>query len=81
MKLYRLMLAGENEVVLPEPIEEQSTSRILTMRWVEGQKLLKYLEAEPSQEDRNKVAVNMFRTWYVPFYYYGVIHGLSLIHI
>ena len=75
MKLYRLMLAGENEVVLPEPIEEQSTSRILTMRWVEGQKLLKYLEAEPSQEDRNKVAVNMFRTWYVPFYYYGVIHG------
>ena len=75
MQLYRLMLAGENEVVLPEPIEEQSTSRVLTMRWVEGQKLLKYLEAEPSQEDRNKVAVNMFRTWYVPFYYYGVIHG------
>lgn len=75
MQLYRLMLAGENEVVLPEPIKELSTSRILTMRWVEGEKLMKYLEAEPSQEDRNKVAVNMFRTWYVPFYYYGVIHG------
>jgi len=75
MQLYRLMLAGENEVVLPESIKELSTSRILTMRWVEGQKLMKYLEAEPSQEDRNKVAVNMFRTWYVPFYYYGVIHG------
>ena len=75
MQLYRLMLAGENEVVLPEPIKELSTSRILTMRWVEGKKLMKYLEAEPSQEDRNKVAVNMFRTWYVPFYYYGVIHG------
>ena len=75
MQLYRLMLAGENEVVLPEPIKELSTSRILTMRWVEGQKLMKYLEAEPSQEDRNKVAVNMFRTWYVPFYDYGVIHG------
>ena len=75
MQLYRLMLAGENEVVLPEPIKELSTSRILTMRWVEGQKLMKYLEAEPPQEDRNEVAVNMFRTWYVPFYYYGVIHG------
>ena len=75
MQLYRLMLAGENEVVLPEPIKELSTARILTMRWVEGQKLMKYLEAEPSQEDRNKVAVNMFRTWYVPFYYFGVIHG------
>ena len=75
MQLYGLMLAGENEVVLPEPIKELSTSRILTMRWVEGQKLMKYLEAGPPQEDRNKVAVNMFRTWYVPFYYYGVIHG------
>ena len=75
MQLYCLMLAGENEVVLPEPIKELSTSRILTMRWVEGQKLMKYLDAEPPQEDRNKVAVNMFRTWYVPFYYYGVIHG------
>lgn len=75
MQLYRLMLAGENEVVLPEPIKELSTSRILTMRWVEGEKLMKYLEAEPPEEDRNKVAVNMFRTWYVPFYYYGVIHG------
>ena len=75
MKLYRFMLSGENDVVLPEPIEELSTSRILTMRWVEGQKLMKYLETEPSQKDRNKVAINMFRTWYVPFYYYGVIHG------
>ena len=23
----------------------------------------------------SRVAYNMFRTWYVPFYYYGVIHG------
>ena len=75
MQLYRLMLEGEKEVVLPEPIEELSSSRILTMRWVEGQKLMRYLESKPSQKDRNKVAINMFRTWYVPFYYYGVIHG------
>ena len=75
MQLYRLMLANESEVILPEPIESLSTSRVLTMRWVEGQKLMKYLDAEPSQEDRNIVAINMFRTWYVPFYYYGVIHG------
>ncbi len=26
-------------------------------------------------ERRNAVACNMFRPWYVPFYYYGVIHG------
>ena len=27
------------------------------------------------QEERNRVALNMFRAWYVPFYGYGVIHG------
>ena len=75
MKLYRLMLAGENKVVLPKPIDDLTTSRVLTMSWVDGQKLMKYLEREPSQDDRNMVAINMFRTWYVPFYYYGVIHG------
>ena len=75
MKLYRLMLAGENKVVLPKPIDDLTTSRVLTMTWVDGLKLMKYLEREPSQDDRNMVAINMFRTWYVPFYYYGVIHG------
>ena len=75
MQLYRFMLADESEVILPEPLEELSTSRVLTMRWVEGQKLMKYLNDEPSQEHRNIVAINMFRAWYVPFYYYGVIHG------
>ena len=24
---------------------------------------------------RNRIAYNMFRAWYVPFYFYGVIHG------
>jgi len=75
MKLYRLMLAGEDKVVLPKPIDALTTSRVLTMSWVDGLKLMKYLEREPSQDDRNMVAINMFRTWYVPFYYYGVIHG------
>ncbi|MCB1835187.1 MAG: AarF/ABC1/UbiB kinase family protein, partial [Geminicoccaceae bacterium] len=26
-------------------------------------------------EDRNRLALNMFRAWYTPFYHYGVIHG------
>jgi predicted unusual protein kinase regulating ubiquinone biosynthesis (AarF/ABC1/UbiB family) len=26
-------------------------------------------------KQRNAVAMNMFRAWYVPFYYYGIIHG------
>ena len=27
------------------------------------------------EEARKTAALNMFRAWYVPFYYYGVIHG------
>ena len=30
---------------------------------------------ERSQEERDALAVNMFRAWYVPFYRSGVIHG------
>ena len=28
-----------------------------------------------AQEQRDRLALNMFRAWYVPFYDYGVIHG------
>ena len=75
MNLYRHMLADEPAAHLPEPLPELSAKRALTMRWVEGQKLMDFLASEPTQDERNQLAMNMFRTWYVPFYYYGVIHG------
>ena len=75
LKLYSLMLKDEHQVVLPKYCSELSSERALTMSWIEGQKLLAWLDTEPSQEARNQVAMNMFRAWYVPFYYYGVIHG------
>ena len=75
MMLYRYMLGDETGCVLPEPVNSLSSKRALTMSWVEGQKLMTYLEGKPSQEERNQIAMNMFRTWYVPFYFYGVIHG------
>jgi predicted unusual protein kinase regulating ubiquinone biosynthesis (AarF/ABC1/UbiB family) len=54
-------------------VPELSTGRLLTMSWLEGKPLLTF-KAE-SQEARNKLAYNMFRAWYLPFYQYGVIHG------
>ena len=74
MKLYQNMLRDETCVRCPHSYR-LSTSRLLTMNWVEGQKLMAFLETNPSQEMRNQIAMNMFRVWYVPFYYYGVIHG------
>lgn len=73
MRLYRMMLADEAGVHVPEPLEELSTGRLLTMTWLQGDKLLDVAERHP--EKRNELAQNMFRAWYVPFYCYGVIHG------
>ena len=75
LALYRDMLKDEAHVTMPQYLPELSTGRVLTMSWVEGQKLMAWLEGAPSQEERNQVAMNMFRAWYVPFYFYGVIHG------
>ena len=73
IKLYRNILREESGVEVPEVQESLSTARLLTMTWLEGRTLLDFGSASVSH--RNELAHNMFRAWYVPFYYYGVIHG------
>ena len=75
LQLYRYMLADEDSVRLPEYREDMSTDRLMTMSWLDGTRIMPFLETGPSQEVRNQIARNMFRVWYVPFYFYGVIHG------
>jgi predicted unusual protein kinase regulating ubiquinone biosynthesis (AarF/ABC1/UbiB family) len=75
MGLYRRMLAREKHVHLPVPMPELSTRRLLTMSWIDGRPMMQVLDGKPSLELRNRIAYNMFRAWYVPFYEYGVIHG------
>ncbi|MCG8543619.1 MAG: AarF/UbiB family protein, partial [Alphaproteobacteria bacterium] len=41
--------------------------------WLDGAPIMNFVEAPVEQ--RNQIAMNMFRAWYVPLYYYGVIHG------
>jgi predicted unusual protein kinase regulating ubiquinone biosynthesis (AarF/ABC1/UbiB family) len=73
MRLYREILRDEPGVAVPVPIPELSTNRLLTMTWLEGAPILDIATAPIEQ--RNEIALRMFRIWYVPFYYYGVIHG------
>ena len=75
MQLYQLMLSAEDFVEVPQHIPELSTRRLLTMNWLDGTRLMPFLDTNPDQETRNRIARNMFRVWYVPFYYYGIIHG------
>ncbi len=73
MRLYAGMLKDEGGVHLPELIDRLCTKRLITMTWLEGVPLLKAGELPAAR--RNRVAMNLFRAWYVPFYFYGAIHG------
>jgi predicted unusual protein kinase regulating ubiquinone biosynthesis (AarF/ABC1/UbiB family) len=74
LALYRLMLAGEKQVHVPQVLGALSTRRLLTMTWLEGRALAE-VAAEADQAARDAIAINMFRAWYIPFYRYGAIHG------
>ncbi len=75
MKLYGLMLARDELVDIPKPIESHSTGRLLTMTWLEGKGLQARLDAGMALEERNRLAGAIFNAWYKPLYHYGVIHG------
>jgi predicted unusual protein kinase regulating ubiquinone biosynthesis (AarF/ABC1/UbiB family) len=73
MALYAHMLRDEPNVHVPEVCPELSRGRLLSMTWLDGTPLLRLKEAP--QEQRDRLAYNMFRAWYVPLYGYAVIHG------
>ena len=74
MSLYADMLASLPEAHVPSPVPDLSTTRLLTMSWLDGQKMLDAAATRP-QEERDAIAINMFKLWYRPFYHFGVIHG------
>jgi predicted unusual protein kinase regulating ubiquinone biosynthesis (AarF/ABC1/UbiB family) len=46
---------------------------MLTMNWLEGGKLLAFVDA--TEEARNRIGSAMYKAWWVPFSQFGVIHG------
>ena len=71
--LYRDMLKDIDLVRVPNVWPQLSTKRLLTLDWLEGNKLLTYKDAP--LEDRNRLAQAMFTAWWFPFSRFGVIHG------
>jgi len=71
--LYRLMLADRPFVRVPRVEETLSTRRLLTLQWLDGEKLTQFENAP--QEARNAITVGLFDAWWRPFLRYGVIHG------
>jgi len=72
-RLYGAMLADIDGVRVPQVAAELSTRRLLTTTWLDGAPMAAF--AESATEGRDAVAISMFHAWYVPFYFYGVIHG------
>ncbi len=75
LRLYRIMLRDVASVSVPEPVMELTTKRLLTMSWLEGTPIQRWIDSDPAQEQRNDLARALFAGWYVPLYQFGVIHG------
>jgi predicted unusual protein kinase regulating ubiquinone biosynthesis (AarF/ABC1/UbiB family) len=73
MRLYKAVLADRPDIHIPELHQELCTSRLITMQWLEGRKLLEF--KEDVQDVRNLLCRNMFDAWWRPFTSHGVIHG------
>jgi predicted unusual protein kinase regulating ubiquinone biosynthesis (AarF/ABC1/UbiB family) len=73
VRLYAGALADVPEVRVPSVWPELSTRRLLTLGWLEGEKILTFTEAPPAI--RNRLAVAMFKAWWHPFSHVAVIHG------
>ena len=71
--LYAHILADVPEVRVPAIHTGLSTNRLLTLAWVEGEKLLSFKGAD--EETRNRLAQAMFKAWWYPMSHYAVIHG------
>ncbi len=71
--LYLAMLESTPEVRVPRVWPAQSTKRLLTLDWLEGNKLLVHRGDDIAA--RNRIAVAMFKAWWQPFSRFGVIHG------
>src|ERR687893_2445724 len=73
VRLYAGALADVPEVRVPSFWPDLSTRRLLTLGWLEGEKILRFTDAEPGI--RNRLAVAMFKAWWHPFSHVAVIHG------
>ncbi|MFL6974810.1 MAG: ABC1 kinase family protein [Xanthobacteraceae bacterium] len=71
--LYGAMLDGVDLVRVPRVWPGLSTGRLLTLDWLEGDRLLAHKTDDLTV--RNRLGTAMFTAWWFPFSRYGIIHG------
>jgi predicted unusual protein kinase regulating ubiquinone biosynthesis (AarF/ABC1/UbiB family) len=73
-RLYHDFFGADDPLVrVPGVVDELSTGRLLTLDWLNGEKILDF--RDESQEVRNRLSTAIFHAWWRPFAHIGVIHG------
>lgn len=74
MTLFKALLEEHSFAHIPKYFPEFSGANVLCMEWRAGAPFDEAVFSR-AQGDRNAIAENLFRLWYLPFYRAGVLHG------
>ncbi len=76
LRAYKEALAPWPDLVVPEPVDELSGERVLTLERLHGPTMLQYAESEePTVDDRFRVAGQLVAAIWGPFLRQGLIHA------
>ena len=76
IKIFKKIFEFNKFVNIPKIYRNCSTKRLITMGWLEGQSLDEMLRYSKNKKNLSeRIATNIFNTWYMPFYKFCVIHG------
>ena len=73
MRIYRDKLSQDNRYHVPQPYIGFSTSRVVTMSWMEGTSLGQWLLVHPSKEERCRVADWLLDLYCREFFEWGFV--------
>ncbi len=73
MKDYRELMASAHGFIVPEPIDDYCSKRVLTMTWEEGATLGDWMKTSPPLEDRNKIGRKLLDLYCKEFFEWGFV--------
>ena len=75
MEEFRRLLRDRDDVRIPRVHQELSTSRVLTMEFIEGKHLRDFLKTKPSQEERDALGERLLDLFFRQAFDFGLLHA------
>lgn len=72
---FRRLLRDRDDVRIPRVYRDFSTSRVLTMEFIEGKHLRDYLKGKPSQAERDAIGDRLLDLFFRQAFDFGLIHA------